>query len=53
MGLKSAIAKMNETQTPYRLIQLADIHQTQLFITDPVGIGVELTFFNESMAFRT
>lgn len=49
VGLRSAIAKMIATQTPYRLIQLPDIHQTQLFVTDPAGIGVELTFFNESL----
>lgn len=49
VGLKSAIAKMLATQTPYQLIQLPDIHQTQLFVTDPAGIGVELTFFNESL----
>ncbi len=49
VGLRSAIAKMLATQTPYRLIQLPDIHQTQLFVTDPAGIGVELTFFNESL----
>ncbi len=49
VGLKRAIAKMIATQTPYRLIQLPDICQTQLFVTDPAGIGVELTFFNESL----
>ncbi len=49
VGLESAIARMIATQTPYRLIQLPDIHQTQLFVTDPADIGVELTFFNESL----
>lgn len=49
VGLERAIAKMNATQTPYRLIQLPDIHQTQIFVTDPAGIGVELTFSNESL----
>ena len=47
VGLKAAIAKMIATQTPYRLIQLPDIHQTQIFLEDPAGIGVELTFFDE------
>lgn len=46
-GLKSTLAKLTETHTPYRLIELIDIKQTQLFVTDPAGIGVELTFFNE------
>jgi len=49
VGLTAAIAKMLATGTPYRMIQLSDIHQTQLFLTDPAGIGVELTFFNESL----
>ena len=49
VGLKRAIAKMEDTHTPYRLIQLPDIHQTQLFITDPASTGVELTFFDESL----
>lgn len=47
VGLKSAIAKLTTTHTPYRLIELSDIKQTQLFVKDPAGIGVELTFFNE------
>ena len=50
VGLQGAIAKMIATQTPYRIIQLRDIHQTQVFLTDPAGIGVELTFFNESLS---
>lgn len=49
VGLRAAIAKMTATQTPYQLIQLADIHQTQLFLKDPAGIGVELTFFDECL----
>ena len=49
VGLKGAIAKMIATQTPYRLIQLPDIHQTQIFLKDPAGIGVELTFFDECL----
>ncbi len=49
VGLKAAIAKMIATQTPYRLIQLPDVHQTQIFLKDPAGIGVELTFFNECL----
>lgn len=49
VGLKSAIARMEATQTPYRLVRLLDVCQTQLFITDPAGTGVELTFFEESV----
>lgn len=50
VGLQGAIEKMKATQTPYRLIQLPDVHQIQIFIADPAGTGVELTFFNESLS---
>ena len=53
VGLQGAIAKMEATQTPYRLIQLPDVHQIQIFIADPAGTGVELTFFNESLSTQT
>ncbi len=49
VGLQAAIAKMIATQTPYQLIQLSDIHQTQIFLKDPADIGVELTFFDECL----
>ncbi|MGB3296567.1 MAG: hypothetical protein WBB01_26575 [Phormidesmis sp.] len=49
VGLQAAIAKMTATQTPYQLIYLSDIHQTQLFLKDPADIGVELTFFDECL----
>ena len=49
VGLQAAIAKMTATQTPYQLIQLSDIHQTQIFLKDPADIGVELTFFDECL----
>lgn len=44
VGLSLAIAKLNATRTPYRIIELSSRGQTQLFVTDPAGIGVELTF---------
>lgn len=44
IGLSSAIAKLEATHTPYRLIEFSSGKQTQLFLTDPAGIGVELTF---------
>lgn len=49
VGLARAIAKMVATQTPYQLMYLSDIHQTQISLKDPAGIGVELTFFNECL----
>lgn len=49
VGLKGAITRIAAANIPYRLIELSDIKQTQLFLTDPAGIGVELTFFNECL----
>ena len=48
-GLQATVSHLVATKTPYRIVQLSDLGQTQLFITDPAGIGVELTFFDESL----
>ncbi|MEM6599206.1 MAG: diguanylate cyclase [Cyanobacteria bacterium P01_D01_bin.36] len=48
-GLQATITHLIATKTPYRIVQLLDLGQTQLFITDPAGIGVELTFFDEPL----
>ena len=48
VGLRATTDRLIATKTPYRTIELSDIAQTQVFITDPAGIGVELTFFNEA-----
>ena len=47
-GLQNTLDQLIKTQTPYRVAKLKDLHQTQVFLTDPAGIGVELTFFNET-----
>lgn len=47
VGLKATVSKLSATKTPYQIVELLDVGQTQVFITDPAGIGVELTFFNE------
>ena len=49
VGLQATIAQLIVTETPYRTTQLLDLDQTQLFVTDPAGIGVELTFPGESL----
>lgn len=47
VGLRDAIAKLQEAEIPYRAATVFDTGQTQLFVQDPAGISVELTFFNE------
>ena len=47
VGLMDAISKMQERGIPYKVATVLDTGQTQLFVEDPVGISVELTFFNE------
>ena len=46
-GLSAAIHLLNCQSIPYKVIELPDIGQTQIFVKDPAGIGVELTFFDE------
>lgn len=48
-GLKRAIAQLKAAQIPYRIAILPDTDQTQVFVSDPAGIGVELTFLNETV----
>lgn len=48
-GLQATITHLVATKIPHRIVQLSDIGQTQVFITDPAGIGVELTFFDEPL----
>ncbi|EDX83311.1 hypothetical protein S7335_491 [Synechococcus sp. PCC 7335] len=47
VGLRDAIARLQEAEIPYRVATVLDTGQTQLFVRDPAGISVELTFFNE------
>lgn len=49
VGLSAAIAKLQATLTPYRIVKLADLKQTQIFLTDPAGLSVELTFVDEAV----
>jgi hypothetical protein len=45
--LAAALEKMVAMEIPYTISEVLDFGQTQLFIQDPAGIGVELTFSNE------
>ncbi len=46
-GLASTVKRLIALKIPYRIAEVPDFGQTQIFIHDPAGIGVELTFLNE------
>ncbi len=43
-GLAATIQKLTALEIPYKISELPDLGQTQIFVKDPAGIGVELTF---------
>ncbi|HVX03689.1 MAG TPA: VOC family protein [Rhodanobacteraceae bacterium] len=43
-GLESTCARLDAAGIEYATDVVDALHQTQLFLTDPAGIGVELTF---------
>jgi hypothetical protein len=53
VGLAATIEKMIAMEIPYKITEVLGVGleggQTQIFIKDPAGIGVELTFFNEKL----
>jgi catechol 2,3-dioxygenase-like lactoylglutathione lyase family enzyme len=42
--LETTCARLNAAGVEYQTDVVDELHQTQLFLTDPVGIGIELTF---------
>ena len=42
--LASTLARLDAPGIAYETDFVEELHQTQLFLTDPTGIGVELTF---------
>ncbi|MGB4497333.1 MAG: hypothetical protein WBI40_01425 [Methylococcaceae bacterium] len=44
LDLQAFEAHLNQLSIPYRKSQIADTTQTQLFLSDPAGNGVELNF---------
>jgi extradiol dioxygenase family protein len=53
VGLATTIERMIAMEIPYKIAEVLGVGleggQTQIFIKDPAGIGVELTFFNEKL----
>lgn len=43
-GLDATRARLDAAGVPYETDSVDELHQVQLFLTDPAGIGVELTF---------
>lgn len=43
-GLEGTRARLDAAGIEYQTDVVDELHQTQLFLTDPAGIGVELTF---------
>lgn len=44
--LESTRARLDAGGAPYEVDMVDELHQVQLFLTDPAGIGIELTFTN-------
>ncbi|MFK8185579.1 MAG: hypothetical protein AB8B99_19555 [Phormidesmis sp.] len=49
VGLVAALSNLIIKGIPYQLIQVPSINLIQVFVKDPAGIGVELSFFNEDL----
>lgn len=48
-GLKEFIGKLEQMQVPYTLDSFIEIGMTQVFFTDPSGLGLEVNFLYESI----
>jgi catechol 2,3-dioxygenase-like lactoylglutathione lyase family enzyme len=49
-GLPEVVARLKALRVPYEVIEIPTLAQTQIFMRDPAGIGIELNFVNESLA---
>lgn len=47
-GIDEIIAKLEQHGVKYGIVETAEIKQTQVFVTDPAGISLELNFYDES-----
>ena len=48
-GLPGVIERLERLNIPYEVVEIASLAQTQVFIRDPAGVGVELNFVDESL----
>ena len=49
-GLAGFIARLKQLNVAYEVIEIVSLGQTQVFVRDPAGVGVELNFVNEADA---
>ena len=52
VGLQATVSKLLAIGVPHQISELSDLGQTQIFMVDPAGIGVELTFCDETLGGR-
>ncbi|HKQ50847.1 MAG TPA: VOC family protein [Pyrinomonadaceae bacterium] len=46
-GLAGCIARLKQLEIDYEVVEITSLRQTQVFVRDPSGVGVELNFVNE------
>jgi catechol 2,3-dioxygenase-like lactoylglutathione lyase family enzyme len=49
-GLREFVERLERAGVEYEIDEVASLKQTQLFLRDPAGVGVELNFTGESLA---
>ena len=49
-GLAGFIARLKQSKVAYEVVEITSLGQTQVFVRDPAGVGVELNFVHESLA---
>jgi catechol 2,3-dioxygenase-like lactoylglutathione lyase family enzyme len=49
-GLAGLISRLQQLNVAYEVVKIDSLGQTQVFVRDPAGVGVELNFVNESLA---
>jgi catechol 2,3-dioxygenase-like lactoylglutathione lyase family enzyme len=49
-GLREFVERLERAGVEYKSDEAASLNQTQLFLRDPAGVGLELNFVGESLA---